>query len=123
MFSATGSIKDKFKKKCKDYYRRHPSWNVFAGLGIILPVAQSEQNNTLTTSNSEGQPNASSSTTQLPLRRLSSVHVSSTPYIEIDYTGSSSDEGDVRRKKVILKRRFMLMVKKLQIFWEDGGYR
>ena len=104
MFSAAGSMKDEFKQKVQ-IITEAPKLERFDGLGITQPAAQSEQNNILATSN-KGQPNALSSATQLPLRRLSSVHVSCTPSIEIDDTGLSSDE---RRKKVMLKK---LMVKK-----------
>ena len=100
-------------KKYKSYWRRCPNSNVFS---LTPPTVYSSH----TTSSIE-KPNASTSTSTsaltsvaqanyVPVLKLS-AHVSSTPSIETDDTGSSSDESDGEEEDGNPKRRLMLMAK------------
>ena len=91
----SGPVKDDFKQKVQRLLQKAPKLERSACLGITPLAAQSDKNNTQTTTIS-GALSASSSAAQancVPVRKLT-VHVSSTPSIEIDDTGSSSDESD-----------------------------
>lgn len=78
-------------------------------------------NNTHTIYQQYEKPSASTSvwtsagqTNYVPVFQLS-AQVSSTPSIEIDYAGSSSDESDVEEENAIPKRRLMSIVKQLYL--------
>ena len=89
----SGPVKDDFRQKVQRLLLKAPKLQHFASLP---PAAQGKQHNTQAASSSEGLTSASSSAAQqVPVSsKLSGAYVSSTPSIEIDDTGSSSDESD-----------------------------
>jgi len=93
-------VKHDFKQKVQRLLQKAPKLERFPSL-TTTPAVPSEQNDTQAASSSEALLSASSSVAEVnvpvptqPVLKLCSTRVSSTPSIEIDDTGSSSDESD-----------------------------
>ena len=107
--AAAGSMKDEFKQKVQRLLQKAPKLERFAGLGITLPAAQSEPNKFLLQAIRGNQ---------MPQAVQNSYHCLvymslALPLLRLTIRGHQVMKMMLRRKKVMLKRRFMLMVKKL----------
>ena len=97
----SGPVKKDFKRKVQSLLQKVPKIKHFAtqALAVTSPIEQIQQNDTQAASS-----NSSASQAIVPLIQQSVLSVSSTPIIEIDDTGSSSND-ESNEEEVYPKKR------------------